>query len=200
MTSLEPRRTAVIAVHLQHDFVDPEGVVAHLFRAEMERTGVLPTAARILDAARSAGVQVFYTRIAFQPGHLDLVANSPLMGMAAQLDMHVEGTQGAAVVDAVKPQAGDHVVTHQRLTGFHGSELDVLLRGSGIDTAVFIGVATNLSVEGTARTASDLGYRTIVVSDACASHSEAAHNASLQTLSLLAEIMTADELLAAIAP
>ena len=89
------------------------------------------------------------------------------------------------------------MVTHQRAGGFQDSELDATLRDAGIDTVVFVGVATNLSVEGTARVASDLGYRTVVVSDACSAATPAAHAASLESLGLLAEIVTADELLAA---
>ena len=126
---------------------------------------MLRKAARIADAARGAGVKVVYTRIAFQPNHLDLVANSPLMRNILDGNFHVDGTSGAAIVDEVKPEPGDTVVTHQRLTGFPGTQLDVLLRGAGIDTVVFCGVASNLSVEGTARFASDLGYRTLVVAD-----------------------------------
>ena len=70
------------------------------------------------------------------------------------------------------------------------------MRDAGIDTVVFVGVATNASVEGTARVASDLGYRTVVVSDACSAATPAAHAASLESLGLLAEIVTTDELLA----
>ena len=91
------------------------------------------------------------------------------------------------------------MITHQRVGGFHDSELDAILRDAGIDTVVFVGVATNLSVEGTARVASDLGYRTVVVSDACSAATPAAHAASLESLGLLAEIVTTDELLAGLA-
>ncbi|MEV0800576.1 isochorismatase family protein [Kribbella sp. NPDC050281] len=37
------------------------------------------------------------------------------------------------------------------------------------------GVATNIAVESTARAAADLGYRTLVVSDACSTTSQGAH-------------------------
>jgi len=93
-----------------------------------------------------------------------------------------DGSHGAAIVDELSPQQGDTVVTHQRIGGFHNSELDATLRHAGIDTVVFVGVATNASVEGTARVASDLGYRTVVVSDACSAATPAAHAASLESL------------------
>ena len=198
MTPLVPQRTAMVAVHLQNDFVAADGDLAKLFRPEAERCRVLPNAARIIGAARAAGVKVAYTRIAFQPGHTDLVANSPLLRMVQENNLHVEGTPGPNIIDDVKPEAGDIIVSHQRLSGFQGTQLDNLLRGFGIDTVVFFGVATNVSVEGSARAASDLGYRTIVVADACSTTTEAAHKAALESLAVLAEIVTTDELLATI--
>ncbi len=111
--------------------------------------------------------------MAWQPGYPDLVANSPLLGMVAQSKCFEDGSIGAVIIDELAPQAGDAMVTHQRVGGFHGSELDTILRGAGIDT--------------------------VVVSDACSAGSEAARTASLESLGLLAEITT-DELFSALAP
>jgi biuret amidohydrolase len=195
MTSIDPTHTAVIAVHFQNDIVGPDGAFAGFFRAEVERTGVLATAARLLDGARTAGATVVYTRVAWQPGYPDLDANSPLLGIVAQSKCLEDGTPGAAITSELTPHDGDTVITHQRVGGFQNSNLDATLRAAGVDTLVFTGVATNASVEGTARVASDLGYRTIVVADACSAGSDAAHTASLESLGLLAEITTTDELL-----
>jgi nicotinamidase-related amidase len=200
MITIDPLRTALVAVHLQNDIVGAQGAFAPFFRAEIDRTGVLDTAARALKTAREAGVKIVYTRVAFRPGHTDLVPNLPLLGMVAQNNCLVDGTPGAALVDEAGATEGDTVVTHTRVTGFHASELDVVLRSAGIDTLAFLGVATNVSVEVTARIASELGYRTMVLSDACSAGSEAAHQASLESLGLLAEVSATDEFLAAVAP
>ncbi len=196
MTSFDPTRTAVVAVHVQNDVVGTDGAFAGFFRAEIDRTGVLATISRVLDGARSAGAKVVYTRVAWQPGFADLHVNSPRLGVVAQTKCLEDGSHGAAVADELTPQQGDAVITHKRAGGFQDSELVATLRDAGIDTVVFVGVATNLSVEGTARVASDLGYRTVVVSDACSAATPAAHAASLESLGLLAEIVTTDELLA----
>lgn len=194
--NLDPHATAVVAVHWQADVVTPEGAFGGFFADEVARTGVIATAKTLLDAARSAGSKIVYTRVAYKPGHTDLVANSPLLDMVVQNQCLVDGTPAAEIIDTLAPHEQDSVITHQRVTGFAGTQLDVLLRGSGIDTVALAGVATNISVEGTARDASNLGYRTIVVSDACAAGSEAAHNASLETLSLLGEVATTDDVVA----
>lgn len=196
MTSFDPRTTAIVAVHFQNDIVGPDGAFAGFFRAEVERTGVLDSAARLLDGARAAGVPVIYTRVAWKSDYSDLNANSALLGMVAQTRCLQDGSEGAAITDEVTPKDGDRIVTHQRVGGFADSDLEATLRAAGAQTVVIAGVATNASVEGTARAASDLGFRTVVVADACSAGSPEAHSASLESLGLLAEITTTEEFLA----
>jgi nicotinamidase-related amidase len=58
---------------------------------------------------------------------------------------------------------------------------------------VLAGVATDVAVESTARGACDLGYRTVVVSDACTADSDQAHASALDLLQKwFAETPTAD--------
>jgi biuret amidohydrolase len=64
---------------------------------------------------------------------------------------------------------------------------------------VLAGVATDVAVESTARAASDLGYRTIVVSDACIADSDEAHTRALDRLQKwFGETPAADEVLSAL--
>ncbi|MFC7661461.1 cysteine hydrolase family protein [Pseudonocardia benzenivorans] len=150
---LDPRRTAFIAVHYQNDVITPEGAFGPSFAEQATAAGIVPTTKTLHAAARAAGAQVVYTRVAFQPGYGDLVGNFPLLAMVGQQGCLVDGTSAAAIVDELTPLDGDTVVTHQRVSGFVGSELDAVLRGRGVDTVVITGVATNMSVESTARSA-----------------------------------------------
>lgn len=195
---LDPSTTAIIAVHYQADIVGPDGAFAGFFREQVEARNVLAVTADLLAAARGAGATVVYTRVAWRADHADLVPNSPLLGIVAQSGCLTEGTAGAEIVAEVAPQDGDLIVTHQRPGGFVASQLDTLLRSRGITTVLFTGVATNASVEGTARGASDLGYRTLLVEDACSAATQAAHDASIESMGLLAEITTTAEVTAAL--
>jgi nicotinamidase-related amidase len=197
---IEPGRTAVVAVDFQPDIMGADGAFAPLFHAEVERTGLIPLAARLLDGARAAGVRIVYSRAAFQPGYTDLVANLPLFANVAAAECLVDGTPAAAVMDAVAPHTGDVVLAHPRVSCFHGTPLDLVLRGAGIDTVVLAGVATNLAVESTARAGADLGYRVLVVPDACSTTSESTHDASLASLEMFAEIVPSAGVLAALEP
>jgi nicotinamidase-related amidase len=195
---LDPRRTAVIAVHLQKDIVNADGAFGGFFAAQAVERDVVAVNQRVLDAARGAGATVVYTRVAWEPGLADLVANSPILGIVAQSGCLLEGSDKAQILPELSPQDTDLVLTHKRVGGFSSSHLDTLLRGRGVDTLLFTGVATNFSVEGTARQASDLRYRTIIVADACSAADPATHDASIASLGLLAEITTSAEVLDAL--
>ena len=111
----------------------------------------------------------------------------------------IEGTWGAAIHSAVTPQEGEPVVTKRGVSAFMASDLEPMLKNKRIGTLLLAGVATNFVVEGTAREASDRGYRVVVVGDCCASVSQEAHDAALTVaLPFLATITTLEETLAAL--
>jgi len=195
---LNPSSTAFIACHWENDVVGADGALAPFFREEIERTDVIAVAGRLLGAARDAGVQIVYTRVAFAEGHSDLVPNIPLLGVVAQQRSLLDGTHGAAIIDELEPGPADWVSTNAKVSCFADSSLDQRLRSAGIDTVVIFGVATNLSVESTGRSAGDLGYRVVVVSDACSAASPEIHEATLATFGLLGEVASAADVMAAL--
>jgi biuret amidohydrolase len=191
---LDPATTAAIVVHMQNDVVSADGALAGFFAAEAAARGVIGVINGLVADIRAAGATVVYTRVAFRPGFPDLVVNSPLLGLVAETQCLVNGTRGAQIVPELTIDDTDFIVAHQRLGGFSNSGLERLLRSRGITTLVFAGVATNLAVEGTARQASDLGYRTVIASDACSAADQAAHDAALNSLALLAQIVTSADI------
>lgn len=199
METLDPKRTAFIAVHLQNDIVTEGGKFSPFFADEVARNGTLTKAAALLDAARAAGSPVVYLRIGFAADYHDLVPNSPLLGMVAQFGAAVNGTWQTEINEQVAPAASDLVLTHTRTSGFQSSPLDQLLRAKGVDTVVVLGVATNASVEDTARHANNLGYRVVIASDASSAGTAEAHAATLETFALLGSHATNAELIAALA-
>jgi nicotinamidase-related amidase len=78
----------------------------------------------------------------------------------------------------------DLVVDNQRLSGLAATSLPDKLSERGIDTLLVTGVATNLTVEQTARHGTDLGFTVHVISDCVAAADEATHQASLANLEL----------------
>lgn len=80
------------------------------------------------------------------------------------------------------------------MSALAGTELDRLLRIKGVTTLALAGAATNWAVEGTAREASDRGYRVIVLEDCCAAMTDEEHESSIRVvLSQIGTVITADE-------
>jgi biuret amidohydrolase len=97
------------------------------------------------------------------------------------------------------PRPDEPLVRGQACNGFDRTVLDTIFRVAGVETLVLVGIAIDVAVEATARGACDLGYRTIVVSDACTADSDEAHTRSLDVVQKwFGETPTADEVLSAL--
>jgi biuret amidohydrolase len=170
-----------------------------IFRPRAEKTGIIGVQARLLDRFRAAEAKVVYTLVTYQPGFPGVTPKSPLFRTAIDADTLLEGTPAVEVMDEVAPRPDEPVVRGQGSSGFDRTALDTMLHWKGVDTLVLVGVATDVAVESTARGACDLGYRTIVVSDACTADSDEAHDRSLDVIQKwFGETPTADEVLSAL--
>lgn len=74
---------------------------------------------------------------------------------------------GVEFQERFTPQAGEQLIQKQVPDAFCDTGLASSLREAGIDQLVIVGVATNNSVESTARTAGNLGFDAWVAEDAC---------------------------------
>lgn len=80
---------------------------------------------------------------------------------------------------------------------FIGADLDVTLKGMGVDTLIFSGVFAEACVESTARHAAELEYKVIYVSDLVASQLPEQYAAVIGRMRRLAGlVMDSDYLLA----
>lgn len=183
---LDPRRCAVLALHWQVNVVRPEGFFGPMLAEQVVRSGVVGRARAFHEAARAAGVRLVFTRFTVPPDGGALVANTGFMAaVAAHAAAFAPDAAGAAVVDDVghDPEI-DLVVDNQRLSAFGASDLEARLAAAGVTTVFVTGVATNLTVEQTARAATDLGFTTFVVADCSTAAGDATHEASLANLEL----------------
>lgn len=191
--NLDPNSTALIAIHCQGDIIGAEGAFADFFHGEVVNRNIVGKLSGLLDGARDAGATLIYTQIAYSPDYSDLNANSPLLQIAQQRESLKHGGEQTAFIEALAPKDSDLVVVNQRVGGFT-PELAKILEDRGIQTLVFAGVATNISVESSARAASDHGFHVAIVEDACSAATPEAHAASIESLGLLASITTSSEL------
>jgi len=83
------------------------------------------------------------------------------------------GQPGNAFKPETAPLPGETVVPKSVHSAFIGTDLELRLRRLGCDTLVLVGIQTNYCVATTARMAGNLGFRTFVASDACATFPQA---------------------------
>ncbi|WP_262107418.1 cysteine hydrolase family protein [Arthrobacter sp. Marseille-P9274] len=194
LLQVDPSRTALINVHWQQDIVTREGAFAPFFAESVARHGVIAKTSSLVASAREAGLLVIWARAAFRPGYPELVLNSGLNQAIKDLGALVEGSPGANIIPDLAPLDTEPVVSHPGTSAFPSTALDAILRRHGIETVLFTGVSTNVTVEGTARDAVNLGYRAVLVKDACAAATDAAHEATLETFSLLGGTASVEEI------
>ena len=63
------------------------------------------------------------------------------------------------------PEPGDIVVSKHRFSGFYGTDLEMILRGLGIEYLVFTGCTTSVCVESTMRDAMFRDFRCMLLAD-----------------------------------
>lgn len=108
------------------------------------------------------------------------------------------GSKGHELHHSLLVETQDVVMQKTRYSAFiqNSSHLDALLRARGIDTVAIVGTLTNVCCEASARDAMMLNYRTLFLSDATATNSDAEHNSSLATImQYFGEVISTKDLL-----
>lgn len=156
MTQQQPLdidRATVVIMDFQN------GIVSNAAR---DPQGAVERAANVLAAARSAGVPVVH--IMHRGGRFE------------------EDSPDAEIHPGVAPAAGERVLRKTKAGSFSTTGLDVLLRESGRDTLVLMGVATSGCVLSTVRWGADINYGLVVVADACDDADEEVHRVLTEKL------------------
>lgn len=189
--------TVVLAIHYQNENCHPDGKVGigiGADRAWSEQR--LAAAKRLFAAARAAGVPIVHARLALPADGRAVIANTPVFRRFVELGAWIDGSWGADFLDGLGPENGEAVVTHTRNNVFHNSTLDEALFPLRPRRLVICGVSTAYAVDHAVRHAADLGYEVTVAADACSTATVRQHEATLETLRLLAEIAAVDDITA----
>ncbi len=150
---------------------------------------IVPNISMLLDHARGIGMPVIY------------ITDSHLPGVDREFDVwprHAEkGSEGAQVVDAIRPKDGDHHLLKRRYSCFYATGLDALLRELGVDTLLLTGLVTNICIQHTAADAFFRGYRIIIPRDCVEAPSDETQETSLNYMVEMyrAEVSTLEKIL-----
>jgi ureidoacrylate peracid hydrolase len=176
--TLQPSTSALIVVDMQRFFVD-----AAPFEA-MRR--VVPSIARVLDAARAAGITVVHVKTEFRADMAD--AGRPGSRTRQMMESAAgglrRGGQGAEIASALAPAPSDLVVVKKCFSGFAATDLHDVLSQRRIETLLFAGGTTTVCVESTLRDGMFLGYDGVLLADCTADMSAALQESALQRVDM----------------
>jgi nicotinamidase-related amidase len=185
----DPQRIALLVYDMQ------VGILSQIKNPKEITQQVL----KVLDAARGAGVRVFFSR------HLSLPKE--LMGMLqyrmAMTWQHTDlpeqvnpwflrDAPGFQIVPELLPLSTEGVFDKLTMSAFEGTWLDFALRDCGINAFIIVGVATEIGIEPTARHGADLGYIPVLVTDACGAGNYEAAKRSIESLKFAGDTMLAE--------
>jgi ureidoacrylate peracid hydrolase len=213
--------TAVIVVDMQNDFGSKGGMFD---RAGIDISGIQkavgPTA-KVLAAARKAGVKIIYLKMGYKPDLSDLGAPGSVNRVrhlrlrvgekvtapdGKESRILIRDTWNTDIVPELKPEAGDDVIYKTRFSGFYETDLDARLKKLGAKHLIVTGCTTSICVDSTIRDAMFRDYLCVLLAD-CMSEPigyglpRSNHDASLLTAEvLLGWVSDSDRFLKALRP
>jgi len=163
-------REALLICDMLNDFVR-EG--APLEVPETRR--IIPAIQREIARARAAGNEIVYIVEQHATDDREFLRYGwPPHGIA--------GTDGAQIINELKPEPADTTVGKTTYSGFHGTKLDAFLKSRGIRRIRLTGCVTHICIYFTAYDATLLDYQVSVVRDAVAGLARENHDAALRMM------------------
>ena len=171
MPNLDPATTALVLIDLQNGIVGSD-------TAPRSGSAVVAAAKDLAARFREARAPVVLVHVGWRND-----AERPSQAVDKPMPIPAGGTppEWMTLVDGLR-QDGDIVVLKHHWGAFTGTDLDLQLRRRGVKTIVLAGIATNMGVESTLRSAWELSYDIVVVEDVCASRSAEMHAFAIQTI------------------
>jgi nicotinamidase-related amidase len=195
MTEIDPKRTALLTIDLQNDFLHPDGAYGRAGQSS-EAIAALPARiAPLRDALRAAGGTYVSAQFTLVPGpggepliapHLK--ALRPFLGKGD----FAPGAWGHGLVDALAP--ADYTIEKVAYSALYQTRLEYLLRALGVDTLILGGIVTNGGVASTIRDAHLRNIHTVILSDGCAAFDPVVHEATLVSLGSICPAVTCAEM------
>jgi nicotinamidase-related amidase len=195
---IEPGRTALLVIDMIDEFVKPNWSPYWV----PDATRQVPTIRRVIDAFHAAELPVIFLAYEVSVHGRNFPITETLVPIGEDVGNYADSIlQEVAIFEDLAPQEQDLVVLKHCYSGFHGTELDLVLRGLDISTLVISGTMTNFCCGATAREAFWHGYKVVFGSDINSTDDSHLHDAELQTLRRgFARIMSSDEIVRALRP
>ncbi|MGO1118840.1 cysteine hydrolase family protein [Rhodovibrionaceae bacterium A322] len=138
--------SALILIDIQNDYFNGGRWPV----AKMQE--VAANAAKLLQQARQSGQMIVHVR------HEIPSDEAPFFR---------PGSEGAQIHAAVAPQGEEPVILKHHANAFRDTDLKAQLDAAGITDLVICGAMSQMCIDASTRAAADLGYKVVLVEDAC---------------------------------
>lgn len=181
---------------MQNGFCHPSGSFGKVGFPFSRHMAIVPTIQHLASLCRTRGIPVIYTRMEFDED----LSGAGLMfeGMPEQMKesgAFIRGSWDAQIIDDVRPDPNDLVVSKTRHSAFFNTDLKILLEKWNVKQIIATGVGTNVCVESTVREATTThGFHSLTVSDGTGTLSEAEQIASMTNLRYFGGTISSEDL------
>lgn len=194
--TLDPKRTALLTIDLQNDFLHPDGAYGRAGQSA-EAISALPARIRpVLDALRARGGTYISAQFTLVPGPEGAPLIAPhlkaLRPFLTKGDF-APGGFGHSLVDDLSP--ADYTIEKVAYSAFYQTRLEYILRALDIDHLIVGGIVTNGGVASTLRDAHLRNIETTMLTDGCAAFRHDVHDATLLSLGTVTHQVTCAEML-----
>lgn len=175
MAPVDPAGCALLLIDVQQGIYHPGAARNRPWFFTSARDVAIPNMARLLDAARGAGVEVIYT----------VIASLTRDGRDRSIDYKQTGfhfppgSRETQVIPELAPGEDEIVLPKSSSSLFNSTIFEYLLRNMGLDTVIVTGFLTDQCVDHTVRDGADRGFRMICPVDACTTDTPERHAAAL---------------------
>ena len=188
--AIDPRRTAIVMIDMQRDFLEPGGFGETLGNDVSLLAKAIKPAKALLTWARKLGMLIVHTREGHRPDMADappakVERGAPSMRIGdpgAMGRILIRGEAGHDIIPELAPLEGEPVVDKPGKGAFYATDLQTILQNHRIENLIVGGVTTEVCVHTTVREANDRGYRCIVAGDCCGSYFPEFHEMGLKMI------------------
>ena len=195
---LKKDHTALLVIDIQNTYLEPDEDPVEAARWQPFYTRmsdiVIPNNKRLIDWARSEGIEVIFARIACQKTNgRDRSLSQKKPGFNYLL--LPKDSEDSQIVSELNPLNDEIVITKTTDSALTGTNLRLILHNMGIKDVIVSGIFTDQCVSSTVRSLADESFGVLVVHDACAAATMKLHEKELEIINMIyCHVVSCDDL------